>query len=133
MNASVMDLTRWLRLQLGHGMLDGKQLVDSTIIAETRTPHTIIRISPALRKLFPTTHFITYGLGWGMRDYHGYLLLTHGGGMDGMFSTSGFVPEAKLGVVVLTNRDMHSLNWAYFCILLMLASTCLNGTGVRSI
>ncbi|MFB0516800.1 MAG: DUF3471 domain-containing protein, partial [Candidatus Neomarinimicrobiota bacterium] len=56
-----------------------------------------------------STHFLAYGLGWFMQDYAGCLALRHSGGMDGMLSYSIFVPEARLGVTVLTNSDTQQL------------------------
>ncbi len=102
-NSTVTDMARWLRLQLGLGTLDGKWLVDPAIIAETRTPQTLIPIAPAERELFPSRHFFAYGLGWSLMDYHGRLVVWHTGGIDGMASVSGFLPEENLGAVILTN------------------------------
>ncbi len=53
-------------------------------------------------------------MGWNLQDYHGGLVAYHGGGMDGMRSISGFLPERDLGVVILTNLDYQSLSWALF-------------------
>ncbi len=108
-NSSVHDLAQWLRMQLATGVYNGQQLVDTTIIRETRQPHNLLRVSEQAKKLNPDTHFLTYGLGWFLRDYQGRLLVYHTGGLDGMFSYLGFMPEEKLGVVVLTNREDHNL------------------------
>lgn len=86
LNSSAIEMARWLRFQLAYGFWDGVQLVDSAIIRETRTPQTLIPMSAFIQREFPTTHFLAYGLGWFMQDYHGYLVLRHGGGMDGMLS-----------------------------------------------
>jgi hypothetical protein len=51
----------------------------------------------------PSRHFRSYGLGWGLYDYHGRLIVNHGGGYDGMYSRVILVPEENLGVIVLTN------------------------------
>jgi CubicO group peptidase (beta-lactamase class C family) len=115
LNSSALEMARWLRFQLAFGHWNGTQLVDSALIRETRVPHTLIRAGQSFQRLFPTTHFLAYGLGWFMQDYHGYLVLRHGGGMDGMLSYSMFLPEAGLGVTVLTNaqdqRLYSSLPW----------------------
>src|SRR5262249_57083996 len=60
---------------------------------------------PDTMALFPSTHFSTYGLGWGLRDYRGRLIASHTGGIDGMLSQVLLVPEEKLGIVVLTNTS----------------------------
>lgn len=108
-NSSVADWTRWMRMQLGNGMFEGRQIVDPDVIRETRSPQTLLEIGPTMRKLFPSTHFYAYGLGWFLRDYHGRLLVMHDGGMDGMLSQTILVPEEKLGVVVFTNYDRQRL------------------------
>ena len=102
--ASVTDLSRWLRLQLGNGCLDGEQIVDAAILEETHTPHTLIRLLPEEKKLFPTRHFTAYGLGWFMNDHNGRLVIRHTGGLDGMLSSTVMVPEERIGIVVLSNK-----------------------------
>jgi len=108
-NSSANDMARWLELQLGYGFYAGNQLVDSTVISETRKPHTLLPVSETAKELNPWTHFANYGLGWVLADYRGRLLVYHTGGLDGMYSYTGFLPEENLGVVVLTNADNHNL------------------------
>jgi len=109
LNSSVRDWAQWLRLQLASGAYGGRQLVDSTIILQTRAPQTVIPVSAGTRRLFPSTHFQAYGMGWFLRDYAGKLVVYHSGGMDGMLSYTGFVPEAGVGVAVFSNYDEQSL------------------------
>lgn len=111
-NSSVRDWAQWLRLQLRSGAYEGLQVVDSATIRETRTPQIVWPVGGTTRRLFPTTHFVGYGLGWFLRDYHGRLLVSHGGGMDGMLSETAIVPEEGVGVAVFTNYDDHSLQSA---------------------
>ena len=108
-NSCVNDVTQWLRLQLQYGNYDGKQLVDSTIIYETRQPHNLIQIGRNAKNLNPYVHFSDYALGWRLSDYQGQLVVNHTGGLDGMLSYVGFLPEQNLGVVILTNSDNHNL------------------------
>jgi CubicO group peptidase (beta-lactamase class C family) len=112
LNSSAWDMAQWLRLQLTYGNRNGVQLVDSTVIRETRIPQTPIRISALYQQRFPSTHFVAYGLGWNLQDYKGQLVMRHGGGMDGMLSYTILVPEANMGVTVLTNYDAQSLYFA---------------------
>ena len=108
-NSSVRDWAQWLRLQMNEGRYGGRQLVDSAVIRETWTPHALLRVGAGTRRIFPSTHFSTYGLGWFLRDYHGRLLVNHSGGMDGMLSQTGFLPEERVGVAIFTNYDDQSL------------------------
>ncbi len=104
--SSVADMTQWLRLQLGRGTHEGRKHFSSTASREMWTPHTVFNgISEQAEKFNPTRHFNLYGLGWILSDYQGRLLVSHGGGLDGMTSQVALMPEEKLGVVVLTNSE----------------------------
>lgn len=113
-NSTVYDMAQWLRLQLSNGIYDENQIVNEAIIEETRVPHTPIRISPLGRKLIPSCHFSAYGLGWNLMDYHGQLVVMHSGSLDGMYSLVGLLPEEKLGLVFLTNKNPQSFRNALF-------------------
>jgi CubicO group peptidase (beta-lactamase class C family) len=103
LNSSAADMAQWLKLQLGNGTLDGAQLFDPKVVEALHQPHTPIRIPKD--RLADGQHFVVYGLGWFMYDYHGRQVVTHGGGLPGMTSRVGLVPEEGLGVVVLTNSE----------------------------
>jgi CubicO group peptidase (beta-lactamase class C family) len=101
--SSAHDMTRWLLLQLGRGTLDGRQYFSEEQARTMWTPHVSLTISRESESASPTTHFNAYGLGWMLRDYHGRLIASHGGGLDGMYSAVAIVPDERLGIVVLTN------------------------------
>jgi hypothetical protein len=46
---------------------------------------------------------MNYGLGWNHGMYHGQRLINHSGGTYGFASEVAFLPEANLGIVILTN------------------------------
>jgi len=104
--SSTADMAQWLRLQLGRGTYEGKKLYGASRSREMWTPHTVFTgISEQAEKFNPTRHFNLYGLGWLLTDYHGRLVVSHGGGLDGMTSQLALLPEEKLGVVILTNSE----------------------------
>lgn len=102
-NSNVNDMAQWLRLQLGKGKFDGKQLVNEASLKETHTPQTIIRIEGQYPILYPDAHFLSYGMGWFLSDFRGKKLVEHGGAIDGMRALVAMVPEQNVGVVILTN------------------------------
>ncbi|HEX5409361.1 MAG TPA: serine hydrolase [Gemmatimonadaceae bacterium] len=104
-NSSAWDLAQWLRLQLGHGVYNGKRLLSDSVMDEMHTPQMVIRMSKDAHAMFPDTHFMAYGLAWSLRDYHGRKMDGHGGVIDGMRTEIGLIPELHLGVVVLANLD----------------------------
>jgi CubicO group peptidase (beta-lactamase class C family) len=111
-NSNVTDMAEWVRLQLNEGKGPKDRLLSSGSIREMHTPQTVIRREGVAARLLPESHFSAYGLGWMLADYRGRLLISHGGGIDGMISLVSLVPEEKLGVVVLTNYSPNSLTTA---------------------
>lgn len=102
-NSNVSEMSRWLIMLLNNGVFDSTQILSEDRIREMWAQQTVIPVSKSTKELFPTTHFNSYGLGWGLSDYHGYKIVSHGGGLDGMISRVTMVPEINLGLVVLTN------------------------------
>lgn len=101
--SSTSDMLKWLQWNLDEGKVGGKSLLPAKALWELWQTHSINRIGESGRKLFPTRNFSMYGLGWGLFDYNGHLVVSHSGGYDGMYSRTFFVPDLKLGVVILTN------------------------------
>jgi len=101
--SSVSDMAKWMRLLLAEGDWRGENLLSRESIREMWTVHTPRRVSSASRRSRPSIHFRGYGLGFNLNDDRGRLVVSHGGGYDGMFSRLVLVPEENLGVVVLTN------------------------------
>jgi CubicO group peptidase (beta-lactamase class C family) len=104
-NSSVNDLSRWLRLQLGRGTFEGKTIFSKNQSWEMWQPNVVIPVSEAASQINPTRHFVGYGLGWVLYDYHGVKVVNHSGGLDGMISQTAIVPEKNFAVVVLTNSE----------------------------
>ncbi len=103
--SSASDMSRWMRMMLGEGELDGTRIVSKDVVAEVWRPNIRYPLPADYTALFPPMHFSTYGLGWGLRDYRGRFVATHTGGIDGMLSQVLLVPEEDLGIVVLTNTS----------------------------
>lgn len=103
--SSAAESANWLRLQLGNGKFEGKQLISEAQIWEMRQPHIMNPIGPAAAKFNPTQHFRGYGLGWSLSDYHGRKIVSHGGGLPGMIAQTAMIPEENLGVVIFTNSE----------------------------
>jgi CubicO group peptidase (beta-lactamase class C family) len=103
-NSNARDMAQWLRLQLGHGQFAGKTLVSTAALDETRRPQTIIPVGGGTEALFPSTHFMNYGMGWLLYDYRGHVAVEHTGGIDGFRSLVTMLPDDDFGFVLLTNE-----------------------------
>jgi CubicO group peptidase (beta-lactamase class C family) len=104
---SVNGLSRWVATQLADGAIPGgagARLFSAARSAEMHTPQTIIRAN-GRRQTLTRTHFTAYGLGWVLEDYQGYRRVSHNGGLPGMVTHVGMIPELGLGVIVLTNQQ----------------------------
>jgi len=99
-SASLDDMLRFLRLQLGAGTLDGKEIVDAEALAVPHTPQMIPGPprTPASRASF-------YGFGWNVTyDDEGRVRIGHSGAFElGTGTNITFMPGEDLGIVVLTN------------------------------
>lgn len=93
-------MSRWLRLQLADGTLDGKRIIPAATLARTHVPQ-IVSQPPTS----PTGRAGFYGLGWNVSyDDSGKLRLSHSGAFElGTNANVTMLPLEKLGIVVLTN------------------------------
>jgi CubicO group peptidase (beta-lactamase class C family) len=105
-NASIRDLSRWLRFQLGDGTIDGKRVLSAAALAETHKPHVATPAEGKMRKIFPDAQNTAYCLGWSTHTNRGHRILWHGGGGPSGFRTQILlVPDSKLGIAVLSNVE----------------------------
>ena len=91
-NSTIEDTARWVRLQLSNGTFEGRRFVSPENLAQTRTPKVALN-----DKLF-------YALGWIVQQTPKGNVIWHNGGTTSFGAYIGFVPEAGIGVTVLTNE-----------------------------
>ena len=104
---SVNGMARWLAVQLAEGAMSSPgsgHLYSAQRAEEMWSPQTILPTSGPVQQL-TRTHFRAYGLGWALEDYQGYKRVHHNGGLPGMVTHVGMIPELGIGVVVLTNQQ----------------------------
>ena len=96
------DMAKWVRLQLGRGKFEGRQVIAAGALAETHRPQVISGApgDPA------TDRAGFYGLGWVVRydGDRGRVRLDHSGAFTTGAATAVVLrPADDLGIVVLTN------------------------------
>ena len=96
-NSSARDMAQWVRLMLGNGVFNGKRLVSEKGFEELT------------RKQINIGGSIDYGLGWFLRQWNGHKVVEHGGNIDGFNAQVAFMPDQKLGFVLLTNVTASSI------------------------
>ena len=111
-HSCVEDMSKWVRFHLNKGKVDDQQLVSEAQMTQVHTPHMagvdreLITLDP---RQFPELFYTSYALGWFVTSYRGHTLLYHSGSIDGFHALVALLPRENLGVVTLTNTDIHML------------------------
>lgn len=103
-NASIFDMSLWLRANLGAFpeilAADFLSRLHEPIIS---TPNGYFRNWSGLEKAY-------YATGWRVFDYNGMRAVHHGGGVRGYRSEMALVPDANIGMVLLFNSESNLAN-----------------------
>lgn len=100
--ASIGDLARYLTMHLGLGRFHGASVLTERAAREMQTPQMVV---PAEVE-HPELGYLQYCLGFFTTTYRGHRHIRHDGGLRGGFtSIISFLPDAGIGVVVLTNTS----------------------------
>lgn len=117
---SASEIVAWLTVQLGSGALpDGSRLWSVGQAREMWTPRTITMSGPGPGPDSPDRPVMQgYALGWGVNDYRGQRMVTHGGGVAGQSSRVALLPEVGVGLAIFCNTTdgeaLSGLRYALF-------------------
>lgn len=95
-NANIVDMMKWLGFQLNNGGVKGKQLVSDNNMSFIHSPKIPIVSSDDSKNIF-------YALGWVYQENDPLPIIWHDGEVTGMRSTIAYIPNAKVGIVLLSN------------------------------
>lgn len=114
-NSSANDMSHWLLTLLADGRYLGTPVLEPAVVQAMETPQMLMAsdswLGQIMRGTDPYSHFYSYGLGLIVQDYGKHKLVLHGGDVPGMTSAVVMVPDAKLGIVVLTNQTGDEAPW----------------------
>lgn len=110
--SSAHDMAQWVRLHLNGGTYQGKRLLQAATVKELHEPQLTVRGDSVGERMFPTTHFRAYGLGWFLQDYHGYKVVHHSGSLNWTRTHVAMIPERNIGVVAMANLSSSNLQQA---------------------
>jgi CubicO group peptidase (beta-lactamase class C family) len=99
-NSSVEEMIRYVQFHLDQGKVGDKQLLSAANAREMQSAQVA---QPPAPEEFPELGPASYGLGLGITTYRGHKLVSHGGGIDGFISQMTWLPNDKIGAIVLTN------------------------------
>lgn len=117
-NSCITDMAKWMIVQLDSGVIGKGSSPEKTLFSkgqnrEMWSPVTIMPNGNPYPELAPMKRmFRAYGLGWGVSDFRGNKIVTHDGGLAGQESRVVLMPDKKLGVVVLVNKELSDAAYA---------------------
>lgn len=101
--SSAIDIAKWLIFHMNNGAVNGKQLIEVANMNFMHAPYTRIKTATngAIKE--------AYGEGWfiNTQQYAPYTTLDHPGDCDGVNALMKYIPEAKIGIVFLTNQSSN--------------------------
>ena len=104
-NASIFDMTMWLRANLGAF----PELLDEGVLNQLHTPVIETPYGNYFNR-WESLENAYYGIGWRIFDLSGLRVVHHGGGVRGYRSEMAFSDEANIGLVLLINAESSAIN-----------------------
>lgn len=105
-NASVLDMSKWLQAQLG----SRPDVLSSNVINNLQIPRVKTRREMYRKEWKTMLTSAHYGLGWRVYDLGGEQLIYHGGWVSGFRADVAYSPKHNLGIVVLLNAESSGIS-----------------------
>jgi CubicO group peptidase (beta-lactamase class C family) len=109
LNASVVDMAKWVRVQLDSGRVDATRRLWTQDQARLMWLGRISQTNGRGGLMDVSAGFSEYALGWGTYDWMGNKVVTHTGGLSGQITRVFLIPSKKLGFVILTNAESPAM------------------------
>jgi CubicO group peptidase (beta-lactamase class C family) len=97
-NSNITDMAKWLTFQMNDGKINDKQVVSETNLQVVRSPKTAVALGSKVH------NNIFYCMGWIYMEHSPYPIIWHNGGTT-MKTMVAFVPEQRVGIVILSNFE----------------------------
>lgn len=93
------DLSKWLQAQINLGKINNKQVFPVEVVKAAQTGFAIYE-----KQSYPFSAGGKYALGWNVSKYQNENIIYHFGGYPGFKAHTSFMPEKKIGLVILCNE-----------------------------
>jgi CubicO group peptidase (beta-lactamase class C family) len=100
--SNLPDMLTYLRFHMGVGRIGPRRLLSRANAEAMRTPRIAVPGVPGAIP-FDDAGETAYGMGFFLSTYRGHRLVYHPGVIDGYKGLLSFMPDAGIGVIVLTN------------------------------
>lgn len=105
-NASVEDMAKWVRAQMGHNSdVLNADLLDTVTEKRVRTRREMNK-----RVWRPHLKEAHYGYGWRIYNIGGEDIIMHAGGVSGFRTLIGYSKARNIGLVILMNAETRSID-----------------------
>ena len=105
--SNIDELSHWLIALMNEGKYNGKQVLPANVLKATLQPAIALPNTAGEALGYWEILNSAYGMGRQTASYRGKLLTFHGGDLPGFHSQISFMPNDKIGVIVLVISD-HS-------------------------
>jgi len=110
-NSNVKDMVKYLQFHMNQGKFNNKQLLSAHNMHVTHSPKTIIPSTSGAPQIY-------YAEGWIYQEYRPSPVIWHNGETSGAKNMLAFMPDEKIGIVVLSNlratQFPEQIAWSFF-------------------
>ncbi|HQT22083.1 MAG: hypothetical protein B7X86_03270 [Sphingobacteriales bacterium 17-39-43] len=97
--SSMVDMSKWLILQVNGGKYKGKQVIAASAIEETKVPNAI----SDKRGRYDELSNSIYAMGRSLQSYKGTKMISHTGSIDGFYSNLSYLPKDSIALFIVHN------------------------------
>lgn len=97
--SNMIDMSKWLLLQVNGGKYQGKQIISASAIEETKIPNAI----SDKRGRYDELSNSIYALGRILQSYKGTKMISHTGSIDGFYSNLTYLPKDSIALFIVHN------------------------------
>lgn len=105
-NASILDMSKWLQAQLG----SHPDILSSAVLGNLREPRVKTRREMYRKEWKTMLTSAHYGLGWRVYSLGDEQLIYHGGWVQGFRADVAYSPTRNIGIVVLLNAESSGIS-----------------------
>lgn len=104
LNSNLKDMIKWVILNANQGQINGKEIISK------KNMQFLTRSMIFDEEFYGHENY--YALGWGRMENSPYPIISHDGATLGTYNFIAFIPEEKLGIVILSNLRLPQLAFA---------------------
>ena len=97
--SSMVDMSKWLILQVNGGKYKGKQVIAASAVEETKVPNAI----SDKRGRYDELSNAIYAMGRSLQSYKGTKIISHTGSIDGFYSNLSYLPKDSIALFIIHN------------------------------